>query len=166
MRSSCARAMRLRGVAPLLLALGLCLSSLGALAAPTQWFDPATGLALGGYDPLAYFTRRAPRKGHEDQELRWRGVVWRFLSSGNRAAFARDPLVYAPRYAGYDPLSVAIGRPARGHPAIWAVHEDRLFLFHNAANRQIWAQDPDGVLARAEGKWPELGRRLPGNSTP
>ena len=158
--------MRRRGLALLLLALGPCLSSLAAPAAPVHWFDHATGLALGGYDPLAYFTRHAPRRGHEDHELIWRGVVWRFLNSGNRAAFARDPLVYAPRFAGYDPFSVAIGRPAQGHPAIWAIHEDRLFLFHNAANRQSWARDPDGVIARAEGKWPELGRGLPGNSTP
>lgn len=162
----CGWAMGRWGAAAALLVLGLCLAGLAARAAPTPWVDPATGLALGGYDPLAYFTRRAPRRGSEDQELIWRGVVWRFRNAGNRAAFALDPDVYAPRFSGYDPTSVAAGKPAQGHPAIWAIHAGRLYLFHDAASRQTWARDPDGVVGRAAERWPEVSRRLPGNSVP
>lgn len=157
------------GARRLLVALALFLAPgfMGpAAAAPTHWFDPATGLAIGGYDPLAYFTRRAPRKGLEEHEYTWRGSVWRFLNPGNQAAFARSPNVYAPRFSGYDPFSIANGRPTSGHPGIWAIHERRLYIFHNSANRRLWARDPSGIIARAEKNWPRVGRTLPGNSTP
>lgn len=70
-------------------------------AAPTAWRDNANGLALGGYDPVAYHVDAAPRRGMRDQEYTWRGVVFRFVNEGNLGAFKRNPEVYAPRFAGY-----------------------------------------------------------------
>jgi hypothetical protein len=48
--------------------------------------NPETGLALSGYDPVAYFTRRMPTFGRPDIELSFKGAVWRFQNSGDRAA--------------------------------------------------------------------------------
>src|SRR5688572_29448696 len=83
--------------------------------------DSLTGLALSGFDPVAYFTDRRPQLGEGDHELSHRGVVWRFRNEGNRAAFARDPDVYAPRFGGYDAIALARGVAVPGHPLIWLI---------------------------------------------
>lgn len=137
-----------------------------ARAAAPVWQDQATGLAIGGYDPVAYFTRGAPHRGDAKFEYAWRGAVWRFLNDGNRQAFARDPHVYMPRFAGYDAYAVTAGRTAEGSPSVWAIHGNRLFFFHNAANRRLWSQDPAGAIVRAERIWQRLVRTLPAGYGP
>lgn len=156
-----------RGVMPRLAARALaalaCLAAVfgPAFAASGAWQDPATGLAIGGYDPLAYFTRGKARTGRDGIELSWSGAVWRFLNTGNRAAFKRDPDVYAPRFAGYDAYALSRGVVTRGHPLIWARRADRIYLFHNAANLRLWQQNRDAITKLAEKNWPALSDSLP-----
>lgn len=132
-----------------------------APAAPKAWQDPATGLAIGGFDPISYFTQRQPLRGSEAFEILWGGATWRFLNPGNQAAFQAHPEIYAPQFAGYDPYALAKGLTTRGHPAIWAIHGDRIYLFHHAANRRLWDEDRDAVNRRAAEKWLVLSRDLP-----
>lgn len=122
-----------------------------------------TGLAIGGYDPLAYYTLGKPSVGHGEYEFHWGGAVWRFINSGNMDAFRRHPKVYAPRFAGYDPYAIASGNTAPGQPSIWVRDGDSIFLFHNAANVRLWREDRDALLELAEKKWPELAAALPGS---
>lgn len=145
-------------LAMMLLVLGTAHS---AKSGPEIWQDPATGLAMGGYDPLAYFTRGGPRTGSADFELEWGGAVWRFLNIGNRAAFQRHPRAYLPRFAGYDPYALVHGRTTRGQPSIWFNHKDRIYLFHSKANLLSWQGDSDALIERAEKMWPSLAQSLP-----
>ena len=59
------------------------------------------GLAIKGYDPVAYFTDRKPVKGSRDFEYVWMGTKWRFSTSGHKDLFIKDPDKYAPKYGGY-----------------------------------------------------------------
>jgi YHS domain-containing protein len=131
-------------------------------AAVTEWVvvNRHTGLAIDGFDPVAYFTDGAPREGRPELEVQAAGVTWRFCSEGNRAAFAAAPEVYAPRFGGYDPTSVGRGASAPGHPSIWLVVERRLYLFYNDDARDAFARDPDGAIEAAERNWPAVRRTL------
>ncbi len=80
--------------------------------------NPNTGLALSGFDPVAYFTDGKPEFGRPDLEFRNDGVVWRFRNEGDRAAFADHPEVYIPRFGGYDPVAVARGEVGAGPSAV------------------------------------------------
>lgn len=71
--------------------------------------NPNTGLAISGFDPVAYFTGHKPEIGRADLELRVYGNVWRFVNEGDRAAFKDHPEVYTQRFNGYDPLALARG---------------------------------------------------------
>ncbi len=122
--------------------------------------DWHTGLAIGGYDPVAYFTDRKPMAGSADLEFRYGGAVWRFCNVGNRAAFAAQPDVYMPKFGGYDPLGVAGGVAVAGNPNVWFIAGERLFLFYDRARREKFAADPDRVIATAERKWPDVLRTL------
>ena len=112
--------------------------------------DPVSGYALGGRDPVAYFVDRMPREGDRRQELRWDDTVWMFVNEGNRAAFEKDPQIYAPHLRGCDPLALAEGFVTIGNPLIFALHDGRLLLFHSEINRFLFLSDPASLLAEAE----------------
>ena len=118
--------------------------------------DSLTGLALSGFDPVAYFTERRPQLGEGVHELIHRGAVWRFRNDGNRAAFARDPDVYVPRFGGFDPVALTRGVAVPGHPLIWLISGDRLFLFSKPENRSRFAADVERSVAAAEHRWGEI----------
>lgn len=119
--------------------------------------DPATGVALLGYDPVAYYVDRRPRLGREDLELEWSGVVWRFVNQGNRDAFQADPEVYAPAYGGHDPMALAAGGMTEGDPKTWLIHENRLILFFSPAKRFLWLSAAEHNKATADRGWKERG---------
>jgi hypothetical protein len=138
---------------------GICPTPARAANGPIA-VNPNTGLAISGFDPVAYFTDRKPMFGRPDLELRIEGVVWRFRNAGDRAAFAEHPEVYTPRFGGYDPVAVARGISVPGHPLFWAVTGERLYLFYSAAARATFLADPGRVIARATRKWPEVARTI------
>ncbi len=122
--------------------------------------DRHSGLAIYGFDPVAYFTDAQARTGRDDLELTLDGAAWRFCNPGNRAAFAKDPEVYKPRFGGYDPVALSRGVTRDGHPKIWTIHRDRLFLFYSdEALREFHANAAD-IVAQAEARWPALSRAL------
>ena len=122
--------------------------------------DERSGLAISGYDPVAYFTDKTPVMGVPLLESSYDGVVWRFRNPGNRAAFAADPTVYMPRYGGYDPVAMARGTSVPGHPLIWLVQDQHLYLFYDAAARDAFMRDPSRFVAGADQQWPGVRHQL------
>jgi hypothetical protein len=133
---------------------------LGAAVTERVVNDRNTGLAIFGYDPVAYFTDSRPVAGKADYELSFGDVVWRFRSAGNRAAFSAHPEIYQPRYGGYDPVSIARGVAVPGNPLLWLVVEERLYLFYTEAARDEFAASPDTAMSAADGRWQEVRQEL------
>lgn len=63
----------------------------------TNW----QGLAIKGYDPVAYFVDGRPIKGKKEFEIQWSDAKWRFANAEHRDLFKSDPEKYAPQYGGY-----------------------------------------------------------------
>lgn len=122
--------------------------------------DAHSGLAISGFDPVAYFTEGKPKIGRPAMELRFDAAVWRFRNEGNRAAFAEHPEVYTPRFGGYDPVALARGASVPGHPLFWSVTGERLYLFYSAEARAAFLAEPGNIIERATHKWPEVERTL------
>ena len=61
----------------------------------------ANGVALKGYDPVAYFTLGHPVKGQEEFKHEWQGATWFFSSQEHLAMFKKEPEKFAPQYGGY-----------------------------------------------------------------
>lgn len=147
-----------RGIrAVLALALALPVAAL----APAHWRDASSGLVVGGFDPISYFSHGVPKRGLWVYETVWSGGTWRFLNSGNRDEFIKNPTVYAPRFAGHDPKAIAEGALVEGHPRIWAIHKKRLYFFYSPVNRSEWVKDPTRYMAKAEKAWKTLSLDLP-----
>jgi hypothetical protein len=130
--------------------------TVGAAATERIVVDWHTGLAISGYDPVAFFTDGKPVAGSPDFELRYDGAVWRFTNIGNRAAFAAQPNVYMPQYGGYDPVGVSHGVAVAGNPNVWLITGEKLFLFFDDGRRQKFVTDPARVIGSADRKWPDV----------
>ena len=152
------------GIAFIALLSGLAVAGIGlaAHAATTERLvaDRHTGLAIGGFDPVAYFTDARPMAGQPGFEVSEAGAVWRFRNEGNRAFFLANPEIYGPQFGGYDPTDVARGVPFAGNPRFWLILGQRLFLFGRAESRDAFAADPARVMREAKQRWPGLQETL------
>lgn len=59
------------------------------------------GVAIKGYDAVAYFTDGRATPGKAAFEYTWRGAKWRFASAEHRELFATQPARYAPQFGGF-----------------------------------------------------------------
>jgi hypothetical protein len=119
-----------------------------------------SGLAIEGYDPVAYFTDERAVRGLPDHEAAEAGAVWRFRNDSNRSSFVSHPEIYGPQFGGYDPIDLARGVTCGGNPLFWVVTGQRLYLFGGEEHRAAFAADPRRFLADAEARWPDLQREL------
>jgi YHS domain-containing protein len=115
-----------------------------------------SGLAIDGFDPVAYFTDGEAVMGQAELEASQGGVVWRFRSEANRVAFLAHPEVYGPQFGGYDPVDVARGKVIAGRPQLWAVFGQRLYLFSREENQRAFASDAAAIAKQAGNAWPTL----------
>ena len=122
--------------------------------------DRFSGLALGGFDPVAYFTDARAMAGRPGYEVSEAGAVWRFRNEGNRAFFVAHPEIYGPQFGGYDPTDVARGVTLSGDPRFWLIVGQKLFLFGGTESRDAFAADPTRILREATQRWPALQQTL------
>lgn len=122
--------------------------------------DPLTGYALGGMDPVSYFTEAAPVPGRPGLELEWMGAPWIFANEANRDVFRRAPEIYAPQYGGHGAMSMSRGFVSDADPAIYVLYKQRLFLFYSASNREAFLLAPDAAALRGAEHWQVLSKSL------
>src|SRR5262245_55076900 len=91
-----------------------------------------TGLALKGYDAVAYFNEGKAVEGKKDFEYSWMDATWRFSTAENRDLFAKNPEKYAPQFGGYCAYGVTSGYLAPIDPTAWKVVEGKLFLNYDS----------------------------------
>lgn len=128
---------------------------------------PKSGLAIRGYDPVAYFPEGGgePKKGKESITLDYRGVTYRFATEANREAFKRNPKRYEPAYGGWCAWAMADGNRADVDPKSFIVKDGRLFLFFDGFfndTRAKWRKrDHDQQASRADAEWLEQSGEEP-----
>ena len=129
------------------------------VARPALALDPVfseDGLAIHGYDPVAYFSDRKPVEGKAEFTHEYEGTVWRFATAANRDAFAADPERYAPQYGGYCAWAVSQGYTASTDPDAWRIENGKLYLNYSKSVQQDWLEDVPGNIAKGDANWPGL----------
>lgn len=114
------------------------------------------GVAIQGYDPIAYFTDSKPVKGDAKFNFMWQGSTWRFASAEHRDLFAQNPERYAPQYGGYCAYGVSNGHTVDIDPEAWKIIEGKLYLNYSKSVQQQFLQDPAGRIKLADQNWPSL----------
>ncbi|PCH93516.1 MAG: YHS domain protein [Rhodobacteraceae bacterium] len=138
-------------------ALGLIVASLATPVFAAQ--DPifnSGGIALNGYDPVAYFIQSKPVKGRADMTSDYSGSTFQFASVRNKAKFDAAPAQYAPQYGGYCAYAVSKGSTAKTDPDAWTIVDGKLYLNYSRAVRAIWKTNIAGNIAKADANWPQV----------
>ena len=114
------------------------------------------GVAINGYDPVAYFTEMKPVEGDSAHSTMWKGAEWRFASAENKATFEAAPDQYAPQFGGYCAYAVSQGYTAPTVPEAWTVHDGKLYLNFSLRARDLWSKDIPGNIKAGEANWPAV----------
>jgi YHS domain-containing protein len=128
----------------------------GTLRAEKPVNTTFTGVAIKGYDPVAYFTESKPVKGRAEFTHEWNGAEWRFASAVHRDLFTADPVKYAPQFGGYCAWAVSRGYTAGIDPDAWKIVHQRLYLNYNAKVQSQWAENIPANIEKAEENWPRI----------
>ena len=156
------RIVKVLAVAAVTLWVSACATRTGVIATarPITPLRAPLGLALHGYDPVAYFDEQRPIKGSLALVQHWRGAEWRFANAQHLADFTANPEHFAPQYGGYCAFAVSRGTTADGDPKQWAIVGDRLFLNNNAFAKALWDRNRDANIHAGDVNWPQIPKQL------
>ena len=116
----------------------------------------AAGLAIQGYDPVAYFTDSKPVKGVAKFTADYDGATYQFASAAHRDRFIQEPAKYAPAYGGYCGYAASIGKVRPISPELWSIVDGQLVLQHSKGAVELWQKDVAGNKTKADKFWPRL----------
>lgn len=122
---------------------------------------PAPGLAVHGYDVVAYFTQDKPVKGDARFAAVHGEATYRFSSQANLDAFAANPQKYVPAYGGFCAYGVSVNAKFDGNPENWKIVDGKLYLNLDSNIQQAWLKDVPGNIKKAEAIWPGIKDKAP-----
>ena len=115
-----------------------------------------SGVAIHGYDPVAYFLSAQPVQGKAALSYQWSGGTWLFASAENRQAFIDAPERYAPQFGGFCAYAASFGQFADTDPQAWTVIDDKLYLNYSLDVRDEWRAHSQALIRQAEQQWPAM----------
>ncbi|HEX4858714.1 MAG TPA: YHS domain-containing (seleno)protein [Usitatibacteraceae bacterium] len=144
------RNLKLAALALVAMLLAACTSS-GPYNLTVDGAD--TRLMLKGYDPVAYFVAGKHVLGQPGIKAEHDGVVYRFASEDNKAAFLREPARFVPQYGGFCSNGIVYGIPWGGDPDTWKIIDGKLYMFGGEMSRNYFLMDQKKNLELAERYW-------------
>ncbi len=140
----------------LILALALASALPAAAADKTLINVDRSGLALKGYDPVAYFTDSKPVKGNSSFTSNYNGARYQFASADHKTAFDANPAKYAPAFGGYCAYGASQGHAAPISTDAFQILNDRLILNYDKDVQGLFNKDRNGLLKQADANWPQI----------
>jgi YHS domain-containing protein len=138
---------------------------LAMLVAPGVRAEPASdvnlidGIALHGFDPVAYFTQNQAVKGDAQLTAVHRGVTYEFASKDDQAAFQANPEKYVPQYGGFCAFAVSKGAKADIDPHEFAIKDGKLYVNNSGRAQKLFVEDIAGNIQKADRNWPEVAKQ-------
>jgi YHS domain-containing protein len=126
---------------------------------PLSWqllgpINEDSGLAIKGYDVVAYLNDEKSTAGQTNKGLRYNDTIWYFSTDENKLTFKTFPEKYIPQYGGYCAKAVASGVTADINPDIWHIVNGKLYMFLNEdAKQEFIAQLDQGIIKQADDQW-------------
>ncbi len=113
----------------------------------------AHGLALGGYDPVAYFDNGEPTPGLDTISASYEGARYLFANEGHRKTFLSNPKNYVPEFGGFCAVGTSFGEKVDIDPETGQVVKGKLYVNSGSKAQGIFDKDTSGTITRAEGNW-------------
>jgi YHS domain-containing protein len=115
-----------------------------------------SGVAIQGYDPVAFFTDNKPVKGDPAILIKRDGAIYYFASKEHKELFAKDPSKYEPVYGGYCAYGVSRNKLVEIDVDAFQIVDGKLLLQYSKGVRDDFNKDAKGNLVKAEKNWPGL----------
>ena len=119
----------------------------------------ASGVAINGYDPVAFFTDGKPVNGNFKITASHRGATYFFASEEHKAMFTQNPDKYAPQCGGFCAFGVSVGALFPVDINTWQIRNDKLYLNLNSGILEMFNKDIDTNVSNAMQKWPGLVKK-------
>ena len=97
----------------------------------------SSGVAIGGYDPVAYFTDKRASMGHVEFTEEWHDANWRFATAEHAAQFLEDPEKYAPAFGGHCAFGASMGKTVEASPEQWRIVDGKLCLLKSSSVKTL-----------------------------
>jgi YHS domain-containing protein len=121
----------------------------------------ADGVAMDGFDMVAYFETAAPAKGSTSFAVEHDGAQWLFSSQAHADAFVADPARYKPRNNGWCSYAVSEGYGAEvDFVNGWSIIDGALYLNWDQSTRDLFLADKDKRVAASDANWPAVSAGL------
>ena len=146
--------MAMKRLSLLLVTIGLALPALAQTK--TLLNLDKTGVAIQGYDPVAFFADNKPVKGKPEFPVRHHGALYYFASKEHRELFNGDPVKYEPVFGGYCAYGVSRGKLVEIDVNAFQIVNGRLLLQYSKGVRDDFNKDGKSNLSKAEANWPGL----------
>jgi YHS domain-containing protein len=117
------------------------------------------GLAVQGYDPVAYFTDNKAVKGSARFSSEYDGAKYLFASAQHKELFDGNPEKYAPAYGGYCGYAASINRLSPVSPEWFQIENGKVILQHNKKAFDLFNKELKANVAKADANWPGLVAR-------
>ena len=111
------------------------------------------GLAIQGYDPVAYFTDNKAVKGDAKFSSEYEGAKYLFATAEHKVRFDKSPEKYAPAYGGYCGYAASINRLSPVSPEWWQIADGRLILQHNKKAFELFNKELQSNVVKADTNW-------------
>lgn len=125
-------------------------------------FNLDKGLALQGYDPVAYFNQNKAIKGNKSMAAVAEGVTYYFATAANRDLFLKDFKKYEPQYGGWCAFAMgSSGEKVEIDPETFKILNGKLYLFyHTWVNNTLtkWNENEANLKAKADKNWQKLNQ--------
>ena len=119
------------------------------------------GVAIQGYDPVAFFTQGKPVKGTPQFQSSFKGAEYYFASAEDKAAFDGNPAKYEPQFGGFCAFGVSEGHLAPVKIEATQIVNGRLLMQYDLDVKKEFNKDQAGNLAKADKNWPSLADKKP-----
>jgi len=114
------------------------------------------GVAVKGYDVIAYFDQKKPMRGDPRYTYQYNGAKYHFVSSEHLDLFAKNPQAYLPQYGGYCTVGTSMGHKADIDPESWTVIDNKLYLNSSKGAQKLFDKDPQSAIKQADQNWEKL----------
>ena len=137
-------------------ALGILAAGAASPLVAEPVFLDSMGVAIRGYDPVAYFQMEEAMRGSMDHELETDTGIWWFTSAEHRDLFRREPERFSPEFGGYCAEGLARGFKRHSDPTLWVMIDGRVYLHYSIPDQNRWAADIRGNIRLARENWATL----------
>lgn len=137
----------------ILLIAVLSAASFAQTSKSAKHVNTENGLAIQGYDPVAYFENSKAVKGNKEITATFQEATYYFSTENNKTIFLKNPTQYIPQFGGYCAYGMSEGYEAPIKPEAFTIVDNKLYLNYNLKVKETWVKDQANRIQKANENW-------------